>query len=237
MYKRSSNIQPHKKHILIIEDDETLSYFLKEDLEQNDYRVNLLHDGEPIPKLMSQHCIHLVLLDIMLPNKNGIYWLKWIKQYYAHTPVIIISAKTTPEDRLIGLEAGACDYLTKPFHTNEVTLKVKRLLGRVTQASSSKTIKIGHVSINIEDEYVDHKNNKIPLTKLECKILQLFYLNAGIPLSRDEIMQQSMGMEYLPTNRSIDIHINRLRNKIEKIPNKPQYIRTIRGRGYYLHLP
>ncbi|HHC75339.1 MAG TPA: response regulator transcription factor, partial [Thiothrix sp.] len=96
---------------------------------------------------------------------------------------------------------------------------------------------IGNVTVNTEEKYVDKKSEKLSLTNLECKILQLLYLNAGIPLSRDEIMQQSMGMQYLPTNRSIDIHINRLRNKIEETPKHPQYIKTIRGKGYCLYLP
>ncbi|MGV6810462.1 MAG: response regulator transcription factor [bacterium] len=236
MYKRNSSLFAYKKRILIVEDDETLCLFLKEDLQKGNYLVDVLHYGELLPKQLGQYCTHLIILDIMLPNKDGIYWLKWIKQYYPQTPVIITSAKSSPEDRLLGLEKGAVDYLVKPFHTKEVVLKVNRVLAEITNKNTT-LLTIGDVIVNTEEKYVDKQNNKLPLTNLECKILQLLYLNAGIPLSRDDIMQQSMGMQYIPTNRSIDIHINRLRNKIEKTPKHPKYIQTIRGKGYCLHLP
>lgn len=227
----------NNKRILIVEDDEILCQFLQKSLSQEHYLVDILHNGEAMPKLLERHCIHLLVLDIILPNKDGIYWLKWIQHYYPNIPVIITSVKDKPAERLEGLEAGARDYLIKPFHSAELLIKIKKILGNAIDESLPDILKIGEMTVNIMDNCLYKHGQEISLTKIESKLLQVFYHNAGIPLSRDEIMEQSMGHHYFPTTRRIDTHINRLRNKIEDTPSKPVYIRTVRGRGYCLHLP
>ncbi|MGB5597718.1 MAG: response regulator transcription factor, partial [Thiothrix litoralis] len=166
----------------------------------------------------------------------GMYWLKWMKQYYPIIPVVIMSAKVQPDDRLLGLEAGASDYLTKPFHDRELLIKVNRLLKRANDETHEHVLHMGNITVNTVDNCVQKGNKVVTLTKLECKILQLFYMNVGIPLSRDELMQQTMGIVYSPPNRSIDTHINRLRNKIEDAPSNPVHIRTVRGKGYCFYI-
>lgn len=225
------------KRILIVEDDEILCQFLQKSLTKRDYWVDILHNGEAMPKLLERHSIHLLVLDIILPNKDGIYWLKWIQQYYPNIPVIITSVKDKPAERLEGLQAGARDYLIKPFHSAELLIKIKQILGNALEESPQTILKIGEMTFNIEDHCLYKDGAEIRLTKIESKLLQVFCHNAGIPLSRDEIMEQSMGQQYFPSTRRIDTHINRLRNKIEDIPSKPVYIRTVRGRGYCLHIP
>ncbi|MGB3917946.1 MAG: response regulator transcription factor [Thiothrix litoralis] len=224
------------KRLLIVEDNEVLCHFLQKSLQHDGYEVEALLTGELIPKVMERNCIHLVVLDIVLPGKDGMYWLKWMKQYYPIIPVVIMSAKVQPDDRLLGLEAGASDYLTKPFHDRELLIKVNRLLKRANDETHEHVLHMGNITVNTVDNRVQKGNKVVTLTKLECKILQLFYMNVGIPLSRDELMQQTMGIVYSPPNRSIDTHINRLRNKIEDAPSNPVHIRTVRGKGYCFYI-
>ncbi|EIJ36784.1 response regulator transcription factor [Thiothrix nivea] len=225
-----------RKRLLIVEDNEVLCNFLQKSLQHEGYEVETLFSGERIPRLMERNCIHMVVLDILLPGKDGIYWLKWLQQYYPGVPVLIMSVKDQPDERVQGLEAGAKDYLIKPFHERELLLRVGRLLKTKT-ADVKQVLQIGDTVIDTSERHVSkHGRKQAVLTGLECKLLQLFYINAGIPLSRDELMRQTLGINYAPPNRTIDTHINRLRKKIEDIPSRPSYIRTVRGKGYCLYL-
>lgn len=230
--------EPVGKQLLLIEDDEVLCRFLQESLQQEGYSVITLLEGEGIPKMMEHHSPRLVILDLMLPGKDGMYWLKWLVSYYPTIPVIITSAKVQPHERLQGLECGAQDYLVKPFHDRELLLRIKNLLSSSSDNSRDKLIQMGCLTLDKVNQTVTTGDGRESLlTALECRLLQMFYLNAGLPLSREELIEQLMGIPYNPLNRSIDTHISRIRNKIEKNPAKPVYIRTIRGKGYYLHIP
>ncbi len=227
-----------KKRLLIIEDEEIFCHFLQECLQHYGYQTDALLNGEGIPGLLEQYCFNLIILDILLPGKDGFYWLKWIRQYYPNIPIILMSSKTTASERLEGMEKGAQDYLPKPFHDRELMIRINNILKNHMIDHHSKHIhQLGELTLDTVNNCIHKKGHKIKLTELECKILQLLYINTGIPLSRNEIMEQTMGISYHPPNRSIDTHINRLRNKIEDTPSKPVYLRTIRGRGYCLHLP
>ena len=231
-----------KKQILLIEDDEIQCHLLAEVLLHEGYCVHSLLRGEGLPKVMQRSGIRLVILDLMLPGKDGLYWLKWLKAYYPAVPVIITSAKIKPNERVEGLEGGAVDYLVKPFHDRELLLRVSNVLcsyaSKRMKAAENDQISIGQVSVDLHNHQILTTDGEVlPLTQLECKLLQMFYLNAGIPLSREELVTQILGIPYHPLNRTIDTHVNRIRNKIEKDPSKPEYLRTIRGKGYCLHLP
>lgn len=152
-------------------------------------------------------------------------------------PVVLISSRSSADQRLEGLEAGAREYLTKPFHFKELMIRVHYVMNHTPAQDREEVLHIGNLTLNTVDNSVQKGGESISLTRMECRILQLFYMNAGIPLSRHELMQQVMGINYSPLNRSIDTHINRLRKKIEDTPGDPVYIRTVRGRGYCLHLP
>lgn len=230
--------EPTDKQILLVEDDEVLSKYLQESLQQQGFRISALHNGEGIPKSMEEVYPRLVILDLMLPGRDGLYWLQWLRTYYPIIPVIITSAKVQPDERLQGLEKGAQDYLIKPYHERELILRIKNLLSLPTMSKGDSLIQIGQLSLdNINHKVTTADGRENALTELECKLLQMLYLNAGIPISREELMEQVLGIPYHPLNRVIDTHINRIRNKIETNPSNPVYIRTVRGKGYCLHIP
>lgn len=226
-----------RKNLLLVEDDEILRNFLRICLGQHGYQTECLSEGEGIPKCLEQNKVSLVVLDVLLPGKDGFYWLKWLRQYHPHIPVIMASVKANENDRLFGLENGALDYLVKPFHDKELLIKINNILGKQSTNDSQSCIEIGNLILDVVNNSVHKNGDEARLTLLETNILKLLYLNAGAVVSRDEIMEQLKGSQHNPLDRSIDIHINKLRKKIEDDPANPNFIRTIRGKGYRLHVP
>ena len=225
------------KHILIVDDDDILQDFLRKYLSSKHYQTECLADGYNLPTLLDKTRIDLIVLDIELPGKDGIYWLKWLRHYYSHIPVIIASVKTSEHDRLIGLEHGARDYLVKPFQCKELLIRIENILGGRQPLEDYKIIRFGGIELDTENCLLLKVGQDIKLTLLETNILKLLYINNGATVSRDDIMAQVRGTSYNPLDRSIDIHINKLRKKIEDDPANPAYIRTVRGKGYRLHIP
>lgn len=226
-----------RKNLLLVEDDEILRSFLRICLSQHGYQTECLSEGEGIPKCLEQSKISLVVLDVLLPGKDGLYWLKWLRQYHPHIPVIMASVRANEDDRLLGLENGAHDYLVKPFHDKELLIKINNILGGQSTNDSPLCIEIGNLILDVVNNSVHKNGDEARLALLETNILKLLYLNAGAVVSRDEIMEQLKGSQHNPLDRSIDIHINKLRKKIEDDPANPHFIRTIRGKGYRLHVP
>ena len=227
-----------KKHLLVVEDDEILSGFLNSYLLKNNYEPICILDGDEIPAKVESKRFDVIVLDLMLPKRNGLYWLKWIKQYHPYVPVVIISSRVGEDDRLLGLEAGAQDYIIKPFHAGELLIRIDNILRsfpRYTRRQSS--VQVGHVTLELEKSRITKDGEEVKLTVIEINILKLLYINAGATLSRDDISEQIRGAKHHPLDRSIDIHINKLRKKIEEDPSKPTLIRTIRGKGYSFHMP
>lgn len=226
------------KKLLVVEDDEILLGFLDKYLSKNNYDTKCLNDGGEIPAILESQRYDLAILDLMLPGKNGIYWLKWLRQYHPYIPVIIISSKSSEDDRLHGLENGAHDYVIKPFREGELLIRVENVLRSMPYFHRPKsTIKIGEITLDMEKNCVFRGEDEVKLTVLEASILKLLYLNAGATLTRDDITEQVRGAKHHPLDRSIDIHINKLRKKIEEEPSNPTFIRTIRGKGYSFHMP
>ncbi len=223
------------KNILIVDDDDILLLYLKKYLFQHDYIVSCLTDGEDIPKILKKNkdSFDLLLLDVNLPNKDGFYWLNWVKHYYPSLPIMMISVRSGLDQRLYGLQNGAKDYLIKPFHKQELLIRIKNLFN---QLQEQKTI-IGDLVLDKKRNKVFKNGKNLYLTQLEMNILQLLYLNAEKVLSRDDIMLHIRGVKHNPLDRSIDIHINKIRKKIEDDPSEPIYIHTIRGKGYSFHAP
>ena len=233
----STHQEQPKKNILVVEDDIVLNQFLQKNLENSGYTTTTLSEGEAIPGVIERNQISLVILDIELPGKNGYYWLEWFKNYHPFIPIIVVSARAKPQDRVKGLEAGAHDYLTKPFMQQELLIKIAALFAIDSKQSKQALLTSGDFSIDTINNRVKIAHRNISLIKQECKILQLFFMNESIPLSRDELCLQTIGSAHTPGSRTIDIHINRLRIKIEDNPSDPTYIRTIRGKGYCFYLP
>lgn len=228
-----------KKHLLVVEDDEILSGFLDKYLRSNDYEPRCVLDGDEIPSILEKQRFDVVILDLMLPGRNGLYWLKWIKQYHAYLPVVVISSKVGKDDRLVGLQAGAQDYVVKPFHEAELLIRIENIIKTSPRHNRQHfSVQLGqHIKLDLDKCRVFKDEEEIKLTVIEVNILKLLYINAGATLSRDDISEQIRGAKHHPLDRSIDIHINKLRKKIEEEPSKPVLIRTVRGKGYSLHIP
>jgi DNA-binding response OmpR family regulator len=221
-----------KAKILLVEDDDIVVKYLTLFFHKNGYKVISIESGEYIATILDKHRIKLVILDIGLPGKNGFYWLKWLRNYHSHIPVIISTINSGKIDRLKGFELGAIDYIPKPFIDKEVLLRVKNILGHSYQ---SRYLNIGNFTFDIRNNSISKNGReKVILTALEADIFKLLYLNAGTVLTRDDINEQIRGVKHNPLDRSIDIHINNIRKKIEDVPSKPQYIHTVRGKGYRL---
>lgn len=225
------------KKLLIVDDDEILQNFLSRYLLETCYAAECLLDGSCLPATLDKLRVDLIVLDVELPQKDGLYWLKWLRQYHPHIPVIIASVRSNEHERLLGLEYGARDYLVKPFQCKELLIRIENILGNNIPKHNSKVITIGDWLLDTQTCTVIKEGVEIKLTSLETSILKLLYINGGAPVSRDEIMAQIRGISHNPLDRSIDIHINKLRKKIEVNPALPTYICTVRGKGYLLHIP
>ncbi len=226
----------NQKKLLIVEDDGILSKFLQSYLSRSGYQVDCLPGGEGLPVRLEKSRVDLVVMDVVLPGRDGLYWLKWLRQYHPNTRTILTSVNAGEDDRLIGLESGAMDYLIKPFHDKELLIRIGHVLRQQMMRTEERVIYSGNLTIDLENHVVTRDGEETHLTALEANILKLLHLNSGAYLSREEIMLQVKGTSYHPLDRSIDIHINKLRKKIEENPSSPTYIRTIRGKGYCFHL-
>lgn len=226
--------EKESKKILIIEDDEILCEFLKLYLSKHGYSVEYFHQGESLPKALVGSKVDLVIMDVILPEKDGIYWLKWVKSYYPATLVMMTSVRSGEDDRLLGLEAGARDYLIKPFRDKELLIRLNNILkNKYLPVMNQEPVMVGGLKIDFNNHVVKKDDDTVShLTTLESDILKLLYLNAGSNISREEIALQVKGTSFHPLDRSIDIHINKLRKKIEDDPAKPIFIKTVRGKGY-----
>lgn len=230
-------LQKHAvKKLLIVDDDEILQSFLRKYLDQAQYEAESLLDGCHLPGVLGRARTDLIVLDVELPSKDGFYWLKWLQQYHPHIPVIMASIRSNEHDRLTGLEQGARDYLVKPFQCKELLIRIENILGSNQPKQDGTFLRIGELEVDTQACTALKGCQEVKLTLLETSILKLLYINGGAPVSRDEIAAQVRGTSYNPLDRSIDIHINKLRKKIETDPATPLYIRTVRGKGYRLHL-
>jgi DNA-binding response OmpR family regulator len=200
-----------------------------------DYELTAISCGEDIAKTLSECHIELVILDVELPGKDGFYWLEWLKNYHLHIPVILSTINNGEVERLRGFELGAADYIPKPFIDKEILIRARKILGHSQHNYQSRCLKVGNVTFDTRNNTLSKEGQEtIVLTALEADIFKLLCLNAGTVLTRDDINEQIRGVKHNPLDRSIDIHINNLRKKIEDIPAKPKYIHTVRGKGYRL---
>jgi len=218
--------------IFLLEDEEDICFLIKHNLEKEGFKVTTFLNPNDFLQVYKKEHFDLLLLDLMLPDMGGLEILKIIKSdpEKKDLPVIILTAKNTEFDKVIGLELGADDYITKPFSINELIARVKAILRRLKKESTDKShlkykeIKLYTSSFNV---YIEDK--KIDLTKTEFLILKLMLSNIGKVLSRDFILDSLWGNEKIVIDRTIDVHINKLRNKLGKYGD---YIKTIRGVGY-----
>lgn len=218
--------------ILVVDDEEDIADLIKVNLEGEGYKVDTCHNGLEVLNKVERSQPNLIILDLMLPGVGGMDLCKKIKEIYSHIPVIMVTAKTGETDVVLGLELGADDYIKKPFSIRELTARVRTALRRANlQEELDKMVSITHGKIHLNATahkvYVDEK--EIELTLIEYKILYLFMSNPGVAFSRDKLLDRIWGKDVFVTDRTVDVNIKRLR---DKLLDEKEKLETIRGIGY-----
>lgn len=233
-----------KQKILVIEDDLHIQELLRYNLERNGYEVAIIENGAEGFKEAREGNHNVIILDIMLPDMDGLEICKRLRmdKITEKTPIIMITAKGEELDKILGLELGADDYLTKPFSVKELIARIRAVLRRtndvsiIDESESSKNIiKISDIEINIEKYEVKKNNEKIILTLKEFELLRILAENKGRVLTRDFLLDKIWGYDYVGETRTVDVHIRHLRQKIEDDDSLSQVIETIRGVGYRMN--
>ncbi len=225
----------HAHRILLVDDDVLLQNLLVEYLSAHDFEVATLTNGEDIAKVLNSYQVELVALDIVMPGKDGLYWLEWLRKQYPHIPVLILSARYSAKDRLKGLELGAFDYLIKPFHPKEFLIRIQNYLKRRSQLEE-RPIQIGEQLFDPTLGVLVQGAHIVKLTALEMRLLSFLCQHPGEILTRDAISYTLHGSEHHPMNRNIDMQINRLRKKLGDNSHMPKHIHTVWRKGYRLVL-
>ena len=220
-----------KKEILIVEDDETIAEVLKEYLEDSNFSVSILNSGINVVSHVQTSPPDLILLDIMLPDRDGITICREIR-YFSKVPIIMVTAKVGEIDRLLGLELGADDYICKPFAPREVVARVKAVLRRFSQGEDVNKLVIGPLIMDKQKHRVTINESDIKLTPMEYQILEIMMSNPDQVFSRDDLIKKIMGYNYNGYDRTIDNHIKNLRKKINTCMRGQKMIHTIYGAGY-----
>tara|TARA_B100001996_G_scaffold343691_1_gene298958 strand:+ start:357 stop:1061 length:705 start_codon:yes stop_codon:yes gene_type:complete len=227
-----------KKHILIVDDDTRICDLLEKFLSKNGYLVSAVNSAEQARQILAGLEFDLIILDVMMPRESGIELTSHLREKNK-TPIILLTAKGDAEDRILGLEAGADDYLPKPFEPMELLLRIKAVLRRTGENSIyrdniSQILSFGEVSFDTERNELWNHQNLIYLTSSESKIMQIFAKSIGVPITRFDLIR-ALRTDGKPMNdRAIDVQITRLRRKIETNPKEPRYLKTLRGIGYML---
>lgn len=225
------------QRILVVEDEEPIAEILKFSLEREGYSVALAFDG--IEAIQKTHTFQpdLILLDVMLPEKDGFEVCREVRSF-SEVPIIMITARDSEIDKVLGLELGADDYVTKPFGTRELMARIKANLRRhslesVSKIGSTSRIVLGDLVIDLDRYEVTKHSSVIPLTHREFELLSFLAARPGIVYSREQLLLDVWGADYEGDSRAVDVTIRRLREKIEDDPANPVYVLTKRGVGYY----
>ncbi|WHH61766.1 response regulator transcription factor [Petroclostridium sp. X23] len=221
--------------ILIVDDEKLLVKGIKFNFEQDGYQVETAYDGEEAIKIARHKTVDLIILDLMLPQIDGLTVCQKVREF-SNVPIIMLTAKNEDIDKILGLEYGADDYLTKPFNILELKARVKAILRRVTAVGheNRKTnLKIGDIQLDYNTRKVNIKGKEIELTAKEFDLIDLFASNPGRVYSRENLLDIIWGYDYPGDIRTVDVHVRRLREKIEPNPAHPEYILTKWGVGYY----
>ena len=223
------------KRILLVDDEPLLLKGLRFTLEQEGYETLTANDGEEALTLFYENPVDLILLDVMLPKMDGIAVCQKIRET-STVPIIMLTAKGEDMDKFLGLEYGADDYMTKPFNILEVKARIKTILRRTNQPvqmETRKIIRVHDMEVNVINRSVTLAGKDIRLTAKEFDLLQLFINNRGKVFSRETMLETVWKYDYMGDARTVDVHIRRLREKIERNPTQPEFIFTKWGVGYY----
>ncbi len=216
-------------HILVVDDDEGIRSLVKKYLNEKKYLVTTADNAENASEKIKVIKFDLIILDIMMPGKSGLEFLKEHMEYI-NTPIILLTAKGEPNERIEGLEMGADDYLPKPFEPKELDLRIKNIINKTKKSNLKKIIEFENIKIDLNKQIIFHDNSEFKINNTEKKILEEMINNPGKVFEREEIGK----LIDLDKERSIDVIITRLRKKIEIDPKNPKFLQTIRGAGYVL---
>jgi two-component system, OmpR family, copper resistance phosphate regulon response regulator CusR len=217
--------------ILLVEDEQRVSAFIRKGLEEASYHVTLAYDGEYGSKLAIQHSYDLIILDIILPGKSGLDVCKELRKDEINTPILMLTALGTVDDKVTGLDVGADDYLVKPFHFKELLARVNALTRRQGKITHKTVYRVGDLEMNTETKKVTRGGKQIKLTAKEFRLLEVLLKHRGRVLSRTEIAQYVWDISFDTGTNVIDVYINYLRNKIDK-GHSLKLLRTVVGMGY-----
>ena len=223
------------KKVAVVEDEAELASLIEYNLSRGGFQVNLLNGSGPTLQELESWQPDLIVLDVMLPGQDGFDLCRQIRQTgkLARTPIIFLTARSDEVDRVLGLEIGGDDYITKPFSPRELVARIKAHLRRHdTDAAPQAALAMGPFRLDRAARRVYQGEREIELTSTEFKLLEFFLLHPGRAYSRDQLLEEVWGQQRFVTPRTVDVHIRRLREKIEELPNRPHFLQTVRGSGY-----
>lgn len=223
-----------RAHILLVEDEANLRRIVSDLLKSDGYSVQSSGDGLEAQELAMSQPFDLIILDVMLPSKNGFEVCRYLRKSGINTPILMLTARSELNNKVQGFKAGSDDYLTKPFETPELQARVEALLRRAPAASRQelKTYEFDGIHIDFAKGRVTKGGKTTDLGERECRLLRYLIERKGTVLSRDELLQEVWGYKSIPLTRTVDVHVAWLRQKIEDDPKDPQYIVTVHGQGY-----
>jgi len=219
--------------ILIVEDEPNMVTGLRDNFEFEGYQVISAPDGAAGLDRALHESPDLVILDVMMPRMSGLDVCKQLKSKKPAIPIIMLTARGQEVDKVVGLELGADDYVTKPFSIRELLARVKAVLRRAgTSVRAEEKFAFGEVEVNLRSCQVSRKGKSMDFSSKEFELLKFFLHHPGETLSRDRLLEEVWGYDHFPTTRTVDAHIVRLRQKVEPKPDEPRYILTVHGTGY-----
>ncbi len=224
------------ERVLVVDDEESIRTLVEYNLRQAGYDVLVAEDGQTALSIVSQRGVDLLVLDLMLPGLNGLELCKRLRQEQSQIPIIMLTARGEEIDRVLGLEMGADDYVTKPFSPRELVARVRAVLRRkvdeMAPATGDAAFVVGDVRLDPERYELTVRGEVIELTPREFELLHYLLKNLDRVVSCDQLLDRVWGYEYAGDTRLVDVHISHLRDKIEDDPRAPRYIKTVRGVGY-----
>ena len=224
------------RRVLVVDDEKLIVKGIRFSLEQDGMEVDCAYDGEEALKLARENAYDMILLDVMLPKHDGFEVCQQIREF-SDVPIVMLTARSDDMDKILGLEYGADDYITKPFNILEVKARIKAIMRRVSKSNQSKAndkiIVKGDMTIDCESRRVVIGKKEVNLTAKEFDLLELLAMNPNKVYSRENLLNIVWGYEYPGDARTVDVHIRRLREKIEVNPSDPKYVYTKWGVGYY----
>ena len=218
--------------ILVVEDEPAIAQALEDDLTLEGYQVVVLRDGRAAVTKARDEAFDVILLDIMLPGKDGFEVCRELRRGGLRTPILMLTARAQESDKVLGLETGADDYVTKPFGVRELRARIAALLRRSQAGVALPSVRIGEAEVDFSRGEIRRGGHTTPLTPIEYRLLQAFIRARGRILTREQLISEAWGPNTFVSDRVVDNHIGSLRKKLEPDASDPQYLRNVRGLGY-----